>query len=233
MSEAEYRAIIKEMPAAERPRERLEVYGEGSLSTAELLAIALRTGTQSENAISLAGRLLTTFQGLEGLSQASVRELCRVPGIGPAKATQIKAAMELGRRLLLAQGDSRPQITSPGDAASYLRAMFGTQPQEQLRVVLLDTQHRVLRACLLYVGNVNSSMVRVAEVFREAIKDNAPAILVAHNHPSGDPTPSPDDIEVTLAIARAGKLLDISVLDHVIVGRSGHVSLKERGLGGL
>ncbi|HHX65702.1 MAG TPA: hypothetical protein GX702_12525, partial [Chloroflexi bacterium] len=107
------------------------------------------------------------------------------------------------------------------------------QPQEQLRVVLLDTQHRVQRACLVYMGNVNSAMVRVAEVFREAIKDNATAIIVAHNHPGGDPTPSPDDVEVTAAIVRAGKLLDIRVLDHVIIGRSGYVSLKERGMGNL
>jgi DNA repair protein RadC len=228
-----YHTLIKEMPKEERPRERLTFYGEAALSNAELLAIALRTGSRTENAVGLAQRLLMTFQGVSGLARASVAELCQVSGIGPAKAAQVKAALELGRRLMLAAQEGRPQITSPSDAATLLTARMNTAMQEQLHVLLLDTKHRVQRIVLVYVGNVNTSLIRVSEVFREAIKDNSTAIIVGHNHPSGDPTPSTDDIRVTEAIAEAGRMLDIKVLDHVIIGRQGYVSLKEKGLGGL
>ncbi len=231
MGDVEYHTLIKEMPKSERPRERLELYGEAALSNAELIAIALRTGSRTENALGLAQRLLTAFQGLGGLAQASVRELCEVSGIGPAKAAQLKAALELGRRLILSSGDSRPQITCPGDAANLFLAAMSTEAQEQLRVMLLDSRHRVQRMSVVYVGNVNTSMIRVAEVFRQAVKDNSAAIVVAHNHPSGDPTPSPEDVRVTEQMVRAGKMLDIEVLDHLIIGKQRYVSLKERGLG--
>lgn len=231
MGDVEYHTLIKEMPKSERPRERLELYGEAALSNAELIAIALRTGSRTENALGLAQRLLTAFQGLGGLAQASVRELCEVSGIGPAKAAQLKAALELGRRLILSSGDSRPRITCPADAANLFLAAMSTEAQEQLRVMLLDSRHRVQRMSVVYVGNVNTSMIRVAEVFRQAVKDNSAAIVVAHNHPSGDPTPSPEDVRVTEQIVRAGKMLDIEVLDHLIIGKQRYVSLKERGLG--
>ena len=231
MADVEYHTLIKEMPESERPRERLELYGEAALSNAELIAIALRTGSRTQNAVGLAFRLLAAFQGLGGLAQASVRELCEVPGVGPAKAAQLKAALELGRRLILSSGDTHPQITCPADAANLFMAAMSTAPQEQLRVMLLDSRHRVQRTTVVYVGNVNTSMIRVAEVFRQAIKDNAVAIVVAHNHPSGDPTPSPEDVRVTEQIVRAGEVLDIEVLDHLIIGKQRHVSLKERGLG--
>ncbi len=231
MAETSYHALIKELPETERPRERLAFYGEGALSTAELLAIALRSGSPQENALALAHHLLTAFNGLGGLARASVRELCAIPGIGPAKAAQVKAALELGRRLLLSGEDARPQITSPADAAQLLSAALSTEPQEQLVVLLLDSKNRVQRMPIIYRGNVNASFIRVAEVFREAIKDNAVSIIVAHNHPSGDPTPSPEDVQVTQALVRAGQLLHIPVLDHLIIGRQRYVSLKERGLG--
>lgn len=231
MVEVEYHTLIKEMPKSERPRERLELYGEAALSNAELIAIALRTGSRTENALGLAQRLLTAFQGLGGLAQASVRELCEVSGIGPAKAAQLKAALELGRRLILSSGDSRPRITCPADAANLFLAAMSTEAQEQLRVMLLDSRHRVQRMSVVYVGNVNTSMIRVAEVFRQAVKDNSAAIVVAHNHPSGDPTPSPEDVRVTEQMVRAGEMLDIEVLDHLIIGKQRYVSLKERGLG--
>ena len=231
MGDVEYHTLIKEMPEGERPRERLELYGEAALSNAELIAIALRTGSRTENALGLAQRLLTAFRGLGGLAQASVRELCEVSGIGPAKAAQLKAALELGRRLILSSGDSRPRITCPADAANLFLAAMSTEAQEQLRVMLLDSRHRVQRMSVVYVGNVNTSMIRVAEVFRQAVKDNSAAIVVAHNHPSGDPTPSPEDVRVTEQMVRAGEMLDIEVLDHLIIGKQRYVSLKERGLG--
>lgn len=229
--EVEYRTLIKEMPVNERPRERLEFYGAGALSNAELLAIALRTGSQRENAVGLAQQLISRFRGLEGLVRASVQELCEVSGVGPAKATQIKAALELGRRLAFSAGDARPQIKSPEDAANLLMATMSAEMQEQLRVLLLDSKHYVQRMPVVYVGNVNTAIIRVAEVFRDAIKDNAVAIIVAHNHPSGDPAPSKEDVALTADLVRAGALLGINVLDHLVIGHQRYVSLKEQGLG--
>lgn len=230
MSQGEYHTLIKELPEGERPRERLQLYGARALSNAELLAIALRVGSPHQNAVGLAQRLLSSFT-LSGLARASVQELCSVPGIGPAKASQVLAALELGRRLLLASEDLRPQITSPEDAAAVFRPLLAHEAQEHLWVMILDTKHHVQRQVQVYVGNVNTAMIRIAEVFREPIKDNAAAVIVAHNHPSGDPTPSSDDIQVTREIVRAGELLDIKVLDHLIIGGHRHVSLKEQGLG--
>lgn len=233
MTDSTYRVLIKEIPEDERPRERLIFYGAGVLSTAELLAIALRTGSQRENAIGLAQRLLSAFGGLGGLAKASVAELCEVPGVGPAKAAQIKAALELGKRLSYLPEQNRITITCPADAAQVFISRMSDAVQEQMQVMLLDTRHRMQRLCQVYIGNLNTSVVRVAEVFREAIKDSAAAIIVAHNHPSGDPTPSPEDLQVTEAIVQGGKMLDIGVLDHLIIGRQRFISLKERGLGAL
>ena len=233
MVDIEYRTNIKDLPADERPRERLALHGESALNKAELIAIALRTGTKKDNAIALARHLLHEFRDLQGIARASVRELCQVPGIGPAKAAQIKAAIELGRRAMLETGTTRPQITSPRDAASLVMPSLCQEKQEQMWILLLDTKHRVMRQIALYRGTANSSPVRIAEVFQEAVRDSAVAIVMAHNHPSGDPTPSPEDIEVTREAVRAGDILGIKVLDHLIIGDSQHefVSLKEKGLG--
>lgn len=230
MTNGEYRTL-KDLPQNERPRERLILHGEDALSNAELLAIALRVGGPGENAVALGQRLLATFDGLGGLARVSIADLCRVPGIGPSKAAQVKAALVLGRRLILAADAGHPQIRSPQDAANVLLAAIGDSQQEQLRVLLLDNRHRVLRTSLLYVGSVHTAVVRVAEVFREAVRDNVAAIIVGHNHPSGDPEPSTEDVQITGSVVKAGRLLDIEVLDHLIVGRQGYVSLKERGLG--
>jgi len=228
---APYRPTIHELPASERPRERLQHRGAAALSNAELLAIVLRTGVGGENVLNMAQRLLSTYGGLAGLARASFGELAREHGMGTAKTAQVQAALELGRRLLIASPDERPQITSPADAANLLMPEMELLEQEHLRTLLLDTKHHVLASPTIYVGNVNTSVIRVAELFREAIKLNCAALIVAHNHPSGDPTPSPDDIRVTEQIVQAGKLLDIEVLDHLIIGRQRYVSLKERGLG--
>ncbi|MEA3408180.1 MAG: DNA repair protein RadC [Chloroflexota bacterium] len=226
-----YQARIKEMPEEERPRERLELYGASALSNAELLAILLRTGSRGESAVGLATRLLTTLQGLDRVANASLRELCELSGIGPAKACQIIAAIALGRRAALASEESRPQIGSPHDAANVFMARMTNKPKEEMHVMLLDTKHKMLRTVTVYVGSLNTAMVRVGEVFRDAVKDNAAAIIVAHNHPSGDPMPSAEDIQITKAIVDAGKLLDIEVLDHLIIGDGRYQSLKEKGLG--
>jgi len=230
-SVVEYHPTIKELPTAERPRERLQSYGPGALSTAELLAIILRTGVGGQNVLNLSMNLLARFGGLGGLAKASLAELRREKGLGVAKACQLKAALELGRRMLIASPDERPQVRSPADAANLVLLEMAFLEQENLRVILLDTKNMVDGIVTVYVGNVNAALVRVAEVFREAVRRNSPQLIVVHNHPSGDPTPSPEDVQVTEQIVSAGKLLDIDVLDHLIIGRQRYISLKERGLG--
>lgn len=225
----EYRSTIKDMPTCDRPRERLAQLGAGALSNAELLAIIVRVGTGGENVLNLSQRLLNTH-GLIGLARKSMAELSREKGLGTAKIVQIKAAFELGRRLHMAAPDERPTIRAPADAANLLMPEMSLLEQEQLRVVLLDTRNRVLATPTIYTGSLNSAMVRVAEVFREAIRQNSAAIIVAHNHPSGDPSPSPEDVNLTREVISAGRLLDIEVLDHLIIGQQRFVSLKERGL---
>lgn len=227
----EYSPMIRDMAASDRPRERLVKVGERALSTTELLAIIFRTGVGGENVVRLSERLLARFGNLPGLARASISELQQVKGIGPAKAVEVKAALELGRRLMASAPEERPKITSPADAANLLMSEMSLLEQEHLRLLLLDTRNQVLAMPTIYIGSLNTSVVRVGELFRSAIKENAAAIIVAHNHPSGDPAPSSEDVRVTRQIVEAGQLLDIDVLDHVIIGRQRYVSLKERGLG--
>jgi len=219
------------MAEHDRPRERLQKVGAGAVSTAELLAIVLRTGTGGENVLRLAERLLAEFGSLPGLSRASITELMNVKGVGEAKASEVKAALELGRRLMTSAPEERPVVSSPADAANLLMSEMMFLEQEHLRLILLDTRNRVLKTPTIYVGSLNASVVRVGELFRAALKANAAAMIVAHNHPSGDPSPSPEDIRVTRQLVDAGRLMDIEVLDHVVIGHQRFVSLKERGLG--
>ncbi len=229
LARAAYR--ITDLQQTERPRERLAALGPQALSNAELLAILLRVGVPGENAVQLGQRLLQTFGGIRGLHRAPFDELLHQHGLGEAKAAQIQAAIELGRRLTLEAPEERPSINSPADAAALVLYEMGALEQEHLRVMLLDRRNRVLETVDLYRGSVNSSQIRVGEIFREAIRKNASALIVIHNHPSGDPTPSPDDVAVTRAILQAGKMLDVDVLDHLVIGAGRWVSLKERGLG--
>jgi DNA repair protein RadC len=222
---------IKELPPDGRPREKLKALGAGSLAEAELLAIILRVGTHGESVVDLANRLLSTYGGLAGLAHIPFTELCEVHGLGEAKACQLKAALEMGRRLLLAQPDERLQVRSPADLAPLLMLEMAPLDQETLRVVLLNTKNQVIKFTDVYRGSLNSSLVRVAEVFKEAVRVNAAAIIVAHNHPSGDPTPSTEDARVTEQIVAAGKLLEIEVLDHLVIGERSYVSLREKRLG--
>ncbi|HEU0026359.1 MAG TPA: DNA repair protein RadC, partial [Ktedonobacterales bacterium] len=222
---------VREMPSDERPRERLERYGAGALQTAELLAIILRTGLQGENVIDLSQRLLRDFGGLAGLVAADLSDLCQAHGLGLAKASQLKAALEIANRLATLGPEQRPRITSPSDVARLLMFEMAYLAQEQLRVLCLDTKNHVVAQQTVYQGTVNSSAVRVAEVFRPAITRTCPSVIVVHNHPSGDPTPSPEDVRTTEQLRKAGELLDIELLDHIVIGRHQHVSLKERGLG--
>jgi DNA repair protein RadC len=175
--------------------------------------------------------LLHELGGLHGLHRASFVEVCAQHGIGTAKAAQIKAAIELGRRLTAVEPDERAVISSPADAAELVKYEMGALEQEHLRVILLDTRNRVVTIERVYVGSLNSSTVRVGELFRAAIQRGAASIIVVHNHPSGDPSPSPEDIGLTRSVVQSGKLLDINVLDHLVIGHNRWVSMKERGLG--
>jgi DNA repair protein RadC len=222
---------IKDMDEEERPRERLARLGPQSLSTAELLAILLRVGVVGETSVQVGQRLLHTFGGIAGLHRASFAELSNQKGVKLAKAAQIKAAIELGRRLVQESPEERPSVHSPADAAELVQYEMSALEQEELRVLLLDTRNHLLHIEVVYRGSVNSSQVRVAEVFKAAIRRNAPNLIIIHNHPSGDPTPSPDDIAITRLIAQAGEILDVKLLDHIIIGSGRFVSLKERGLG--
>ncbi len=226
-----YHLPVKEWPASEQPREKLAQLGPEHLSDAELLAILLRVGVIGQDVLSLSQYLLRTCGGVLGLSRTPLSALAEVRGIGPAKGVAIVAALELGRRLLLVEAAAQLQIRSPQDVASILQLEMGLLEQEHLRVVLLNTKNHVLGIRDVYKGSLNTSLIRVGEVFRDAVKENCAAIVVAHNHPSGDPTPSPEDIRVTRELVAAGKLLDIEVLDHLIIGRNKHVSLRQKKLG--
>jgi DNA repair protein RadC len=232
MSESRYSPLIRELPLTERPRERLRLYGVSNLSNAELLAILMRTGSEGESVLNLASRVIAKFQGLPGLARVGFNELCAFHGVSEAKACQVLAAIELGRRISALQPESQPTISSPRDVANLLASEMAFLEQEHLRVVLLDTKNHVLSVSQVYIGSVNTTMIRVAEVLRPGVRQNCPRIIVVHNHPSGDPAPSPEDVAVTKQIYEAGKLLDIELLDHIIIGSGNRfVSLKEKGLG--
>ena len=210
----------------ERPAYRAAVQPQ-ACTVIELLA-ALIGGSQQ---LEIAQALIEKFITLQAIYNTRIEELIEIPGIGQSKAEQIKAALALGLRLTT-ESPERPSITSPADAAALVQNEMALLPEEHLRVIVMDVRNRVMEIVDLYKGSVNSSQIRVGEVFQVAIKLKASAIIVAHNHPSGDPTPSPDDVAVTRAIVQAGKLLDIQILDHMVIGQNGrYVSLKERGLG--
>jgi len=222
---------IMDLEESERPRERLARLGVGALSREELLAILLRTGVKGESAIALARHLLDEMGGLQGIHRAEFAQLMNFKGIGEAKACQILAAIELGRRLVAEEPKERMVIQSPQQAADLVKYEMMGLEQECLRVILLDVRNRLIKVAEVYMGSTSQSQVRVGELFRSAIRYNASSVIVVHNHPSGDPSPSPDDVAVTRAIVQAGKLLDIDVLDHLVIGHNRFVSLKERGLG--
>jgi DNA repair protein RadC len=230
--EPDYNPRIVDLPASDKPRERLIEVGAGGLSNAELLAILLRAGYKGVNVVRLAERMLAQMGGLAGVHRASLTDLCAIKGIGKAKAAQLHAALELGRRIAITTPEDRVSIKSPADAANLLMYDLASKDQEYLYVILLDTRNKVIgRPQEVYHGSLNTSLIRVGEVFREAVKANAASVIIAHNHPSGDPSPSPEDVAVTRSLVEAGKLLDIEVLDHLVIGHHRFISLKERGLG--
>ncbi|KON86887.1 hypothetical protein AF332_08760 [Sporosarcina globispora] len=221
--------LIKDFPQDERPRERFVQNGPHSLSNHELIAILLRTGTKDESVLQLANRLLTHFEGLRLLKDATLDEITAIKGIGAAKAIQLLAAVEIGRRISNLTYDDRYIIRSPEDGANYVMNEMRFLSQEHFVCLYLNTKNQVLHKQTIFIGSLNASIVHPREVFKEAFRRSAASIICIHNHPSGDPTPSREDIEVTKRLAESGKIIGIDVLDHLIIGENKFVSLKEKG----
>ncbi len=221
---------IREIPADERPRERLARRGPAGLTTGELIALIWGAGGSGRSALGLADEALARHDGLAGLAAAGELELRGLPGVGPAKAAQLTAAFELGRRLLADWPAGRWVVRAPRDVGERLVPQMGHLEREELRVVLLNAKNAVLKVVTVYQGNVSASLVRVGELFRDAVRINAAGAILVHNHPSGDPTPSPDDLHLTAEALAAGRLLDIDLLDHLVVGHDSFVSLRDRGV---
>lgn len=221
---------VREIPEQDRPRERLEQVGAEALRDAELLAVLFRTGTREEGAVALAERLIRHFGTLRRMGQASLEELQQVKGIGRVKAIEVKAAIELGGRAKSLSAQPRPKIRAAADVADLLMSQFRAYETEHFKVVLLNTKNEVLKTVRITIGSIDETMAKPMDVFRQAVREGAPAIVLAHNHPSGDPEPSRQDLQLTERLMRAGEVLGVRVLDHVIFGDGRYVSLQERGL---
>jgi len=224
-----YSVAIRDLPEEERPRERLMRYGARNLSTQELLAIVLRSGTPRRSALSLADQLLHRHGGLRGLAAADIAELTRTAGVGPVKAIQIAACIELGKRMASHQEDARPQLTSPEAVVDVVECDMRDLKVEEFRALLLDTKNRLIRVKTISIGTLDASLVHPREVFREAVAAVAAGVIVVHNHPSGDPTPSREDEAVTRRLVEAAQIIGIDLIDHVIIGDGRWVSLKQSG----
>jgi DNA repair protein RadC len=220
---------IRELPLDQHPRTRLSMHGPTSLSDAELLALLLGDQRDYDQTLKHAQHAIASTGSLHGLQRLSIEELQQLPGFTNTRAVRIKAALEMTRRLIIAGFDDRFQIRMPSDAAQLMMIEMGHLDQEHLRVICLDTKNRVQKIQTLYVGSLNSSLLRVGEVYKEAVRLNSAAIILVHNHPSGDPTPSADDIQVTRDVAAAGRLLDIDFLDHLIIGQGIWTSMRQHG----
>jgi DNA repair protein RadC len=220
---------MKELSLDDRPREKLLRHGAASLGDNELLALVVGQGSRNGDALQLANALLARHGGVHGLARCSADELTGVAGVGRARAAQVVAAVELGRRTLVRSPTARLRLGNPREAAAFLLPRFGARPVEQFGLVLLDSKHRVTQTRVLVSGTLNTSIVEPREVFREAALGSAAAIVVFHNHPSGDPTPSPEDVELTRRLAAAGALMGIDLVDHLVLGDVRYYSFKEMG----
>lgn len=225
----EHGLVIRDLPASERPRERLEQYGPEALSTAELLAIVLRVGSRGESAVRLAERLLSQFGGLAGIARARVPQLSSLPGVGLAKAAQLKAAFELGKRLATSIDGPKAVVRGASDAAALVMEELRHRQQECLAAIFLDIRNQVICFRILSMGTLTGSPAHPREVFREALAQGCANLIICHNHPSGDPTPSKDDIALTARLSQAGELMGVALVDHIVIGGGRYVSLREAG----
>jgi DNA repair protein RadC len=230
MTEPPYSSTVRELPEEDRPRERLARLGPEALRDAELLAVLFRTGTRNRGAVTLADDVIRHFGDLRGLARASVEELQQVNGLGAVKALEIKAALEIGKRLALHTDPERRRIKSAADVADLLMVRFKDCETEVFKCLLLNTKHEVLKIVDISQGGIDGTVAAPRDVFRQAVREGSPAVIVCHNHPSGDPEPSRDDIALTKRLAEAALLLGILFLDHIVFGDGRYVSLKERNL---
>ena len=230
MSKLEYHLTIKEMPEEERPREKMEKYGAETLGNSELIAILLGHGFTKVSAIDLANHLLKEQGGLAKVAQLSFSQLKKVKGIGTAKAAQLSAAFELAKRLSASPGKAPPSLKTPDQVARLLMGKYSPKKKEHFGVLILDTKNRLKKEVVVFVGSLASSPVHPREIFHEAVAESAASLILFHNHPSGDPSPSPHDISLTHRLKEAGELMGIEVLDHLIIGHNRYISLKEKGL---
>ncbi|MFD1422326.1 DNA repair protein RadC [Laceyella tengchongensis] len=222
--------LLRDVPEEERPRERMIRLGPNYVSNAELIALLLRTGSTGESVMTLAQRVLNKGGGLKGLTRLSLQELMGIHGIGPAKAIQLMAGIELGQRISRMMPEDRHAIRSPDDAACYVMDELRFLQQEHFICLYLNTKYRVIDKKCIFKGSLNTSVVHPREIFHEAIRCSAAAIICVHNHPSGDPTPSTEDLLVTERLVEVGKLVGIDVVDHLIIGDQTYFSMKEKGL---
>ena len=222
---------IHDLPTSERPRERLQKLGVDALSAQEILALILGRGIAGESVMVTAQRLLSQFGNLKGIANASVEELSQVKGIGLAKASQIKAAFELANRIEgYAEAGDKPLVKTPEEVVNLVRSRLKGKKKEYFLALLLNTRNQLIKVSEISVGSLDSSVVHPREVFKEAISASAASVIFAHNHPSGDPTASEDDIELTKRLAEVGEIMGIDVLDHIIIGDKNYLSLKREGL---
>lgn len=224
-----YKVKLKDLPKNERPRERLTRYGADKLSNSELLALILRTGTKNDNVLNLCSSLLGEFGGINGLLNLSIKELKEINGIGEAKTAQILALAELSKRFNSFQSGEELIISSPKDVAFYMMKEMNNLKKEYFKIIMLNTKNMIISIKDVSIGSLNSSIVHPREVFVEAIKNSSAAVILCHNHPSGDCTPSKEDIAVTKRLKECGDLIGIEVLDHIIIGRKNFISFKEKG----
>ncbi|WP_193437476.1 RadC family protein [Sporolactobacillus pectinivorans] len=222
--------MMKDVPDADRPRERLMLDGAGALSNQELIAIILRSGSRCESVLQLSERLISHFGGMDFLKEASVEELEKIKGIGRAKAVQLLASFEIGNRMVRLPRDSRYTIRSPEDGANFVMEEMRSLKQEHFVVLFLNTKNQVLHKSTIFIGSLNSSIVHPREIFKEAVRYSAAAMICFHNHPSGDPAPSREDIDVTKRLVSCGKMLGVEVLDHIVIGDRKFTSLKQKGM---
>ena len=220
---------MKDLLPDDRPREKLLRNGAAALGDNELVALVVGSGTRRAGALGLANELLRCAGGVRGLARSKADDLARISGVGPARAARVVAALELGRRTLTHGHGARVQLRSPREAAEFLLPTYGARSVEQFGIVLLDSKHRVLRTSVIASGTLNSTIVQPRDVFREAMLGAAAAVVAFHNHPSGDPTPSADDVELTRRLRAAGTLMGVELVDHIVLGEVEYCSLKEMG----
>lgn len=222
--------MIKEIPFEERPRERFLKYPSHTISTHELIAIILRTGSKQESVIELAKRILYKYENLKELSNVSIKDLMKIRGIGTSKAIELLAAFELGKRVSKESFIPQVKLFSPESIYLFLKDELEMKTQEHFLALYLNTKGELLKKETLFIGSLNSSLIHPRELFKHAVLNSAATIIVSHNHPSGDPTPSAQDIEITKILCKNGKMMDIELLDHIIIGKDRYYSFKEKGI---